>query len=272
MSEKLQKVLASQGIGSRREMEKWISAGRIAVNDKTASLGDRVSASDKIAVDGRMLKRSADDVRRRVLIYNKPEGEVCTREDPEGRKTVFASLPPLTDSRWIAVGRLDINTSGLLLFSNDGELANRLMHPSSEIQREYLVRVRGEASPEILQKLQTGILLDDGLARFSKITIGQGGASNRWYSVVLTEGRNREVRRLWESQGLEVSRLKRVRFGSATLPSYVRRGDWIELETPVINQLLKLVDLKPQSVKPLSDADQRRRQRQEKRLRARGRR
>ncbi len=211
MSEKLQKVLAQLGLGSRRQLERWIADGRVSVNGKTATLGARVERSDKIKVDGKPVKLPDVRERIRLIVYNKPEGEVSTRDDPEGRPTVYGSLPPLRRGRWIGIGRLDINTSGLLLFTNNGELANAMMHPSSEVEREYLVRVHGEVDDAMIQRLQEGVLLEDGTARFLRIAAGGAGNSNQWFSVVLGEGRNREVRRLWESQGIEVNRLKRLR-------------------------------------------------------------
>jgi len=217
--EKLQKVLARMGVGSRRDVEAWIEEGRVKVNGAVASLGQRVGDHDAIAVDDRLLKREKiEEHVRRVLIYNKPEGEVCTRDDPEGRPTVFDRLPRLRSGRWINIGRLDINTTGLLLFTTDGELANRLMHPSYEMDREYAVRVRGEVDDEMIERLKAGVVLEDGPARFTDIKQAPGGEGfNHWYHCVVMEGRNREVRRLWESQGLVVSRLKRVRFGPVCL-------------------------------------------------------
>lgn len=230
MADKLQKVLAAAGYGSRRELEQWISDGRVQVNGRVAKLGDRVSADDTVIVDGKRARLLGTDQRIRVLVYNKPEGEVCTRSDPEGRKTVFDRLPRLSGERWIVVGRLDINTTGLLLFTNNGELANRLMHPSYEVDREYLVRVHGQVDDAMIKRLREGVLLDDGIAKFSDVVPGERVGSNGWYTVALMEGRNREVRRLWESQGVEVNRLKRVRFGPIFMPSYVRKGQWIELD------------------------------------------
>lgn len=240
MSEKLQKVLARAGFGSRREIETWISDGRIKVNGKLATLGDRVSESDRILVDGKkMAARNKQREQRRVLLYNKPEGEISTRKDPEGRPTVFDHLPALKHGRWVAIGRLDFNTSGLLLFTNDGDLANTLMHPSANIEREYAVRVLGKVTPEMIQAMHKGILLDGQLCRFTDIQLFGGSGANQWYHVVLMEGRNREVRRLWESQGLKVSRLKRVRFGPIFIPSKVTRGKFQELATNEIDKLLK---------------------------------
>jgi len=243
-SEKLQKVLARAGLGSRRALEEWIRAGRIKVNGDVARLGDRVTASDRIEVDDRLLGRSADvEPEVRVLLYNKPQGEICTRHDPEGRPTCFDGLPKLPQGRWIAVGRLDYNTSGLLLFTTEGELANRLMHPGAKLDREYAVRVHGVVEDEALQRLKEGVLLDDGPARFSDVQFYGGEGTNRWYHVVLMEGRNREVRRLWESQGFEVSRLKRVRFGPLVMPSTLVAGRWLELRPEEIDALCRLVGM-----------------------------
>src|SRR5210317_1891568 len=226
--EKLQKVLARAGLGSRREMEKWIAEGRVKLAGRIAELGDRVCDTAEIEVDGKPLSRaSAESVR--CLLYHKPTGEVCTRKDPEGRRTVFENLPRVKGGRWISIGRLDYNTSGLLLFTTDGELANALMHPSANIEREYMVRVMGEWSQEMLQRLLDGVMLEDGIARFADIQDGGGDGINHWFYVVLMEGRNREVRRLWESQGLTVSRLKRVRYGAAFLPRRLRMGKWSEI-------------------------------------------
>lgn len=243
-SEKLQKVLARAGLGSRRGLEEWIRAGRIKVNGEVAKLGDRVGASDRIEVDDRPLGRSADvEPEVRVLLYNKPQGEICTRHDPEGRPTCFDGLPKLPQGRWIAVGRLDYNTSGLLLFTTEGELANRLMHPGAKLDREYAVRVHGVVEDEALQRLREGVLLEDGPAKFSDVQFYGGEGANRWYHVVLMEGRNREVRRLWESQGFEVSRLKRVRFGPLVMPSTLVAGRWLELRPEEIDALCRLVGM-----------------------------
>jgi 23S rRNA pseudouridine2605 synthase len=249
-SEKLQKVLANNGVGSRREMERWITDGRISVNGSTASLGDRVSPSDQIRVDGVQITRSQEKSACRVLMYNKPEGELCARVDPEGRPTVFERLPRLTGERWITVGRLDINTSGLLLFTNDGELANRLMHPSHEVEREYSVRVFGEVTPKILRTLSTGVELDDGVAKFNHIHVKPGDQEslNKWFNVTLSEGKNREVRRLWESQGLQVSRLIRFRYGNLELFKRLPQGAWIELDLENVNALRKIVQLPDETI------------------------
>jgi 23S rRNA pseudouridine2605 synthase len=269
--EKLQKVLAAQGLGSRREMERWIESGRVKVNGRRATIGARVSSTDKITVDGKALnvKRAAER-RRRVLAYNKPEGEVATRSDPEGRPTVFDHLPRLQGERWIAVGRLDINTSGLLLFTNDGDLANRLMHPSAEIEREYACRILGAVDDAMLKRLQEGVLLDDGIARFSQIRVQGGRGANRWFSVTLREGRNREVRRLWESQQVTVSRLKRVRYGNVDIPSLLRTGDWLELAKADVDALCRQADIKPQREKPLTVQERQDYRRQLEKLKQRG--
>jgi 23S rRNA pseudouridine2605 synthase len=244
-NEKLQKVLARAGYGSRREIERWIEAGRLEVNGKPASLGDRVSPGDKIKLDGKPVKpEKLATQERRVLLYHKPLGEVCSRRDTEGRPSVYDRLPPLKSGRWVSIGRLDINTTGLLLFTNDGELANALMHPSRQIEREYAVRVRGEVDEEMLQRLHEGVLLDDGVARFTDIQPSGGQGSNRWYYVVIMEGRNREVRRLWESQGVTVSRLKRVRYGNIFIPSKVKRGQWHELDAGEVTGLCELVGIR----------------------------
>ena len=227
--EKLQKVLARFGLGSRRSLEAWIRDGRVRVNGRVATLGQRVDDRDRIEVDGRPLQRREAAAVPRVLLYNKPQGEICTRDDPEGRPTCFERLPRVPGSRWVSIGRLDFNTSGLLLFTTDGELANRLMHPSSSLDREYAVRVHGEVDDDMLQRLREGVLLEDGPARFTDVQRYGGEGANQWYHVVLMEGRNREVRRLWESQGVEVSRLKRVRFGPLVMPSTLVAGRWLEL-------------------------------------------
>ena len=241
MSERLQKVLASEGLGSRREIERWIEAGRIVVNGEVAQLGVKVGAADNVELDGKRLRLGANKTERRVIIYNKPEGEVSTRSDTEGRKTVFDRLPVKRGERWIAVGRLDMNTSGLLLFTNDGDLANALMHPSNEIDREYAVRVKGDVDEEVMRTLRDGVLLEDGMARFTDIQPGRNATgANSWFYVVLMEGKNREVRRLWESQGIQVSRLKRVRFGNVFIPSSLKAGKYTELNQMQIDSLVEL--------------------------------
>ena len=229
-TEKLQKVLARLGLGSRRELEGWIQDGRVSVNGRRAELGDRVSVADIVHVDGRPVgRRGRQRSRCRVLAYHKPAGELTTRRDPEGRPTVFERLPGLRSGRWISVGRLDINTTGLLLLTNDGELANRLMHPSGEITREYAVRVFGDIGPESLLRLRTGLELEDGPASFDSVTDAGGEGVNHWYRVALREGRQREVRRLWEAVGVKVSRLIRVRYGPISLPRRLPQGHWEEL-------------------------------------------
>ncbi|MBA6294879.1 23S rRNA pseudouridine(2605) synthase RluB [Colwellia sp. MB02u-9] len=248
MSEKLQKVLARAGAGSRREMETYISAGRVSVEGKTAYLGDRVEGNELIRVDGHQIKLKAlEEDFCRVLMYNKPEGEMCTRKDPEGRPTVFDRLPKLDGSRWVAVGRLDINTSGMLLFTTDGELANRLMHPSKQVEREYAVRIFGDVNEAMLQTLRHGVKLEDGTAKFQKITYRGGEGRNHWFHVVLSEGRNREVRRLWESQDVQVSRLIRVRYGDMEMKRQLPLGGWTELNLKDVNYYRTLVDLVPET-------------------------
>ncbi len=246
-TEKLQKVLATAGLGSRREMERWIEAGRVRVNGQPARLGDRVDARARISVDGRPVLASAlEPAPRRVIAYHKPLGELVTRTDPEGRKTVFQRLPRLRTGRWIAVGRLDINTGGLLLLTTDGELANRLMHPRHQIEREYAVRVYGQVSDAMCRQLLEGVELDDGPAAFeSVLAIDSGRAANEWYRVRLREGRNRLVRRLWESQGVQISRLMRVRYGPVELPPGLREGRFEELTDAAIGPLVERVGLSP---------------------------
>lgn len=249
-TEKLQKVLARTGMGSRREMERLIESGEVAINGQTARLGDRVSIHDRVTVHGRLVKLVAEEeVPRRVIMYSKPEGELCTRNDPQGRRTVFDRLPKLKGERWISIGRLDINTSGLLLFTTDGELANRLMHPSQQIEREYAVRVMGDVKPEHVKAMVEGVMLEDGMARFTDVQEFGGEGINTWFHVVIMEGRNREVRRLWESQGLTVSRLKRVRYGSIFLDKRARAGEWIELTQQEIDQLSEMAGLEKRRVK-----------------------
>jgi 23S rRNA pseudouridine2605 synthase len=244
MSEKLQKVLARAGLGSRRKMEAVIAEGRVSLDGKVVSLGERVTEDQIIRVDGHIVKyKSADSVVCRILAYNKPEGEICTRSDEEGRKTVFERLPRLNGARWISIGRLDINTSGLLLFTTDGEFANRMMHPSQEIEREYAVRVFGEVDDAMLNRLREGVELEDGEAKFLDIKESGGEGINRWFHVVLTEGRTREVRRLWESQGVQVSRLMRVRYGNIILNKKLPQGGWSELNLKEVNYLREMVGL-----------------------------
>ena len=245
MPERIQKLLSRAGIASRRKIEEWIREGRIRVNDRVAQLGDQAEDTDQIYLDGRLLKKNdLATAKQRIILYHKPEGEVCTRDDPEGRPTIYDNLPKLRNGRWISIGRLDVNTSGLLLLTTDGDLAHRLMHPSFTVEREYAVRILGPVSPEVLQNLQEGVELEDGMARFDSILDAGGAGVNHWYHVVLHEGRNREVRRLWESQGVTVSRLMRIRFGPATLPRALRVGRWMELEGPEAQALLDAVGVK----------------------------
>ncbi|MEE4659306.1 MAG: pseudouridine synthase [Halieaceae bacterium] len=266
--EKLQKVLARAGLGSRREMERWIEAGRIQIDGRAAQLGDRVGEDAAISVDGKALNQGGAG-KTRVLLYHKPRGEVSSRRDPEGRKTVFDRLPQLKQGRWISVGRLDYNTSGLLLFTTDGELANALMHPSSNIEREYMVRVKGEVTEETLKRLSEGVMLEDGVARFTDIVDGGGEGSNHWYYVVIMEGRTREVRRLWESQDCVVSRLKRTRYGPVFIPAKVKQGMYVELEKKEVKELYRIAGLPP---KPLESAtpDQKAREKRQLSKRADG--
>jgi 23S rRNA pseudouridine2605 synthase len=223
--ERLQKLLANAGHGSRREIERWIREGRLTLDGRVAKLGEQADASADIRLDGRPL-RATSDSGRAVLVYHKPMGEVTTRRDPEGRPTVFERLPPAPGGRWVVVGRLDVNTTGLLVFTTDGALAHRLMHPSAMIEREYLVRVQGLPDAAALERLRAGLELEDGPARFDRIEPGNRSGSHSWYRVTLHEGRNREVRRLWQAAGYEVSRLTRVRFGRLTLPEDLRPGAW----------------------------------------------
>ena len=258
--QKLQKVLANLGLGSRRKMEDWIEEGRVTVDGSVATLGDRVHAGQALRLDGKPLEVDAAE-QVRVLLYHKPVREVCSRDDPEGRKTVFERLPKLKSGRWISVGRLDFNTSGVLLFTTDGALANALMHPSSAIEREYLVRVMGRVDEPMLERLKGGVELDDGPARFSDIQEGGGDGINRFFYVVLMEGRNREVRRLWESQGTTVSRLKRVRYGEVFLPSKLKKGQWLELPQRDVDVIYQMAGLPTREVASLSKKDLERRQR-----------
>ncbi|WP_150913718.1 23S rRNA pseudouridine(2605) synthase RluB [Marinobacter halotolerans] len=255
--ERIQKLLARAGVGSRREVESWIEAGRLQINGEPVTPGQKASIRDRIELDGKRLDIAAGaEVLRRVLIYNKPEGEVTTRRDPEGRPTVFDRLPRLPDHRWIAIGRLDINTTGLVLFTTDGELANRLMHPSRQVDREYAVRVFGEVDDAMIKRLSEGVLLEDGIARFTDISEAGGKGINQWFHVTLMEGRNREVRRLWESQGVRVSRLKRVRYGSVFLPSRLTMGKWEELDQKAVDALSRSVDLAPVDIPSKTPSEQ----------------
>lgn len=240
MTERLQKLLAGAGHGSRRGIEEWIRAGRVTINDRVAVLGDRASDADRICLDGKPLELGGRREAVEVLLYHKPVGEVTTRADPENRPTVFERLPPPATGRWIVVGRLDVNTSGLLLFTNDGDLAHRLMHPSSEINREYLVRLRGSPSTAALDRLRRGVELDDGPANFDEIHTQSTEGSHTWLRVCLHEGRNREVRRLFEHEGFEVSRLSRLRYGNVELPRDLRGGAFKPLDEATIAELSRL--------------------------------
>jgi len=234
---RLQKFLADRGVGSRRRIESWIEEGRIRVDGRAAELGQRVTETSRISVDGRPIRTRAAVGKTRVILYNKPEGEICSRDDPGKRPTVFRKLPKLRGERWVIVGRLDINTRGLLLFTNNGDLANDLMHPSTGLEREYLCRVFGQVSPESLEALVSGVELDGHRAAFSSVHKQRGEGSNTWYSVVITEGKYREVRRMWEAVGCRVSRLVRVRYGGATLSRKLRQGEWEELKPAEIARL-----------------------------------
>ena len=253
--EKLQKVLAHLGLGSRRQIEGWIEEGRLTIDGLTARLGDRVRGGQAVRLDGKSVALDAAS-QVRVLLYHKPLREVCSRNDPEGRKTVFERLPRLKSGRWISVGRLDFNTTGVLLFTTDGDLAHALMHPSAAIEREYLVRVMGRVDDDVLHRLKEGVQLDDGPARFSDIQEGGGDGINRFFYVVLTEGRNREVRRLWESQGLTVSRLKRVRYGEVFMPSKLKKGQWLELPQKDVDVIYQMAGLPAREVASVSQRDQ----------------
>jgi 23S rRNA pseudouridine2605 synthase len=237
-TEKLQKILSQRGLGSRRELETWISAGRIKVNGKIAKLGDRAAQDDKITVDDKAILKPLNTNTPEVLLYYKPEGEICSKKDPENRPSVFDNLPAPKSGRWIMVGRLDLNSSGLLLFTTDGELANHLMHPRNEIEREYAVRILGKLTDAQMQELQQGIALADGPARFHKIKYQGGENANHWYHVILTEGRNREIRRIFESLNIMVSRLIRIRFGTIALPQTLSRGQSLRLSSEQIKMLL----------------------------------
>jgi 23S rRNA pseudouridine2605 synthase len=249
--ERLQKVLAAAGHGSRRTIEDWIREGRVTVNGRVAQLGDRATHTDDIRVDGRQVPLvSPATLDREVLIYHKPLGEMTTRRDPQNRPTVFERLPPVTNGRWINVGRLDVNTSGLLLFTTDGELAHRLMHPSTEVEREYLVRLRGQPGPDVIRRLLSGVELDDGPARFDRVFASRTDGSHGWYHVVLREGRNREVRRTWEAVGFEVSRLMRIRYGPIELPRDLAPGGWRKASPALTERLAAVMTVKGAITEP----------------------
>lgn len=258
MSEKLQKILAHAGLGSRREIETWISAGRISVNGKRAKLGDRAVASDRILLDGRLLEISAAKHQNlKALIYHKPEGEICSRTDPQGRPTIFANLPSIPGGRWVSVGRLDLNTSGLILLTNNGDLANKLMHPSTGLEREYLVRIRGRATPETIKTLTgKGVEIDGKKAKFESIVSADEGemGTNHWYSVVIREGRYREVRRMWDAVGHTVSRLKRIRYGTIKLTRDLKQGQCVKMAPKQLEKLVSAVGLSDQFANQLYSA------------------
>ncbi|MCA1798007.1 MAG: pseudouridine synthase [Xanthomonadaceae bacterium] len=243
--ERVQKVLAAAGLGSRREIEQWIRDGRVMVNGERAELGMKMPENPRVRVDGKTIAlKTLRAAPRQVLLYHKPDGELTTRRDPDGRPTVFDTLPkPDKGGRWVSIGRLDFNTGGLLILTTDGELAHALMHPSREVEREYAVRVRGEPSPEVIKRLLAGVDIGDGLAKFERIAPAGGEGTNRWYHVVLKEGRNREVRRLWESQEIQVSRLTRVRYGPIQMPPGLRRGKFRYATPEEIDALLEAADL-----------------------------
>ena len=249
-SQKLQKILAQSGLGSRRTMETWIAAGRITVNGKVAGIGTRVMPVDRLQVDGREVRIESTEQPARVLIYHKPEGEIVTRDDPQGRETVFTRLPRLRGSRWLSIGRLDISTSGLLIFTTSGALANSMMHPRFEVEREYAVRVFGKLSDEQGKMLLEGVALEDGLARCESLIDEGGEGSNHWYRLIVSEGRNRVVRRMFEAVGFTVSRLMRVRFGVIQMPPRLKRGQIEELPPVEVKRLMDWLE------KPVSDEGQ----------------
>ena len=242
--ERIQKLLARAGLGSRREIERWIEEGKLTVNGIQIQPGYHLKPGDHLSINGRIVKwdKYAEQPTR-VLVYHKPVGEMVTRRDPEGRPVIFSQLPRLAVGRWIAVGRLDINTSGLILVTNNGELANRLMHPSQQIEREYAVRILGNVDDAMLQRLQTGVVLEDGPASFDEVRFHAGEGANKWFYVTVRQGRNRLVRRLWESQGVKVSRLTRVRYGNIVLPEKVRAKSHYELDAKELQELMAFVQL-----------------------------
>ena len=272
MDEKLQKFLANRGYGSRRQVEQWISDGRVRLNNSVAKIGDRVSINDSIFLDNKKVQ-SRELVETHIIVYNKPEGLVSTTKDTRGRPLVFDNLPPLKRGKWISVGRLDINTSGLMLFTTNGELANRLMHPKYSIDRKYLVRVYGKVEKKNIEALKKGILIGDEYSRFKNIeykneVLKDQVRLNNWFQVTLGSGKNREVRSLWESQGFEVSRLKRISYGPVILPSFVRPGNYTYLSEKEVVQLANLVNL---NIALRNDLTlQKKSQRNERRLRSKG--
>ncbi|MFT5741786.1 MAG: 23S rRNA pseudouridine2605 synthase [Planctomycetota bacterium] len=247
--ERIQKYLAHQGAGSRRQIDALLQQGRISVNGKTAQPGDQIDGREKIAIDGKLVRLHKHESKPKILMYHKPVGEICTRSDPEKREDVFQNLPQLNQGRWVSIGRLDINTSGLLMFTSDGELANRLMHPSYEVEREYAVRVHGAVSQEMLNQLKAGVELSDGLAKFDDIIDSGGSGSNHWYHVIIKEGKNREVRRLWEAVGVEVSRLVRVRYEQFTLPKWLKPGKNRHLDDDAVKRVYARLGLSKEAEK-----------------------
>lgn len=239
MSEKLHKLLATAGLGSRREMEEWIRAGRVSVGGQIVGIGGRAAPEDVIRVDGRIVKFNLDSSKIRVLVFHKPEGTIVSRDDPQKRVSVFETLPRLRSNKWVAVGRLDFNTSGLLLFTTSGELANRLMHPRYEVEREYAVRIMGTLSPEQVSVLKQGVKIGGSLAKFEALVDRGGEGANHWYHVVLKEGRNREVRQIFAAVGFMVSRLIRIRYGNIKLPPRLKKGRWVELDASQVANLNK---------------------------------
>ena len=244
LGERIQKVLSRGGVGSRREIERWITEGRLKLNGALVTLGTRIKPGDFLQVNDRVVQWEKFSIQpTRVLLYHKPVGEVVTRRDPEGRPVIFTQLPNLVAARWIAVGRLDINTSGLLLVTNNGELANRLMHPSTEVEREYAVRILGDVPDTTIERLKQGVELDDGGAKFDDIRFYAGEGANKWYYVTVKEGRNRLVRRLWESQNVVVSRLMRVRYGPVVLPERLKTHSFYELDSNELELLFEFAGM-----------------------------
>lgn len=250
---KLQKLLAQSGLGSRREMEALIAEGQVSINGKVAKIGDRIGMGDLVRVRNRPIRINAGSRLPRIIFYHKPEGEIVSRHDPEERPSVFDKLPQLKSSRWVSIGRLDFNTSGLLIFTTSGELANQMMHPRFQIEREYAVRIIGQLTPEQMAQLTRGVELEDGIAKFEMIVEQGGEGSNRWYHAVIKEGRNREIRRMFEKLGIAVSRLIRVRFGPIRLPPYLKRGMLSELKENEVRQVMALFH---KMIEPKSGASQ----------------
>ena len=244
MAERIQKLLSRAGYGSRREIERWVTAGDITVNGVIATSGQAISETDKVTLRGQVLKLANKlKARPQVLLYHKQMGEICSRNDPEGRPTVFDNLPKINSGRWIQVGRLDINTDGLLIFTTDGELANRLMHPSYVVERVYASRILGNVTEDIIDNLKAGVMLEDGIAKFTSIKFDGGDGANKWFHVSLKEGKNREVRRLWESQDLIVSRLRRISYAGITLKRSLRAGEYEDLDIKLMRKLYEKVGL-----------------------------